>query len=160
RCCSAQPPQRPKYSQPGETRSGAGSTIRTSSASWSLRRRLRSASSTVSPRSAFGTKTRRPSTSATPSPSCVRSTIRAVTRRPSHRMANGAPSFEKLAQVRPIRLLELRLDELRFVNVLFRVELASQDLEAQIDQIGVQRVRLAVVADRRELAALVARPDV
>ena len=57
--------------------------------------------------------------------------------------------------MRPIGLLELRLDLLHFVGVLLRVEAAAQNLEAKVDQIRIQRVGLAIVANRRDLAAAV-----
>jgi len=46
--------------------------------------------------------------------------------------------------MRPIGLLELRLDLLHFVGMLLRVEAAAQDLEAKVDQIRIQRVGLAI----------------
>src|SRR5262245_51911067 len=159
RCCNAQPPQRPKYSHSAFTREGEGSSTRLSSASCILRRRLRNAISTRSPGSASATKILRPSRSATPTPSCVRSTIVAVTSGPSSRMPRGLPEVQVLLQVRPVGLRELRFDDGDLVLVARRVELAAHELEAQVEQIRVQDVGLAVVADRAELAAAVRRPD-
>src|SRR5262245_56379554 len=158
RCCIAHPPQRPKYSHSGVTREGEGSSTRFKSASCILRRRLRNAISTRSPGSASATKTLRPSRSATPSPSCVRSTIVAVTTGPSARMPRGLPEFEVLLQVRPVRLRELCLDDADLVLVGGRIELAAHELEAQVDEIRVQDVGFAVVTNRAELAAAVRRP--
>src|SRR5262245_23301833 len=158
RCCNAQPPHRPKYSQSACTREGEGSSTRLSSASCSLRRRLRSAISTRSPGSASATKIFLPSRSATPTPSCVRSTIVAVTTGPSARMSRGLPERKVLLQVRPVGLRELRFDDRDLVLVARRVELAPHELEAQIDEIRVQDVGLAVLANRAELAAAVRRP--
>src|SRR5262245_10790189 len=158
RCCSAQPPQRPKYSQAGVTREGEGSSTRFSSASCILRRRLRRTISTRSPGSASATKTLRPSRSATPTPSCVRSTIVAGTTGPSARMPRGLPEVQILLQVRPVGLRELCFDDGDLILIGRRIELAAHELEAQIDQIRVQDVGLAVVANRAHLAATVRRP--
>src|SRR5690606_39625157 len=56
-------------------------------------------------------------------------------------------------QVRLARLLELRLEPFGLCVVAGAIVDAADELEAQEDEIGVQRVRLAVVADARELAA-------
>src|SRR5262245_13312168 len=97
--------------------------------------------------------------SATPSPSCVRSTMVAVTIFASPR-TRLSPRLEVQLQVLPIGLLELGFDLLQLALVGHRIELAAHELETQIDQICVQHIGLAVVADRGQLAALVTRPHV
>src|SRR3970282_869193 len=111
-----------------------------------------------SPGSASATNTRRPSKSATPIPSCVKSTI-VATPGPSAAMPRRSPEREVLREVGLARLLELRLDDLDLAFVARGIEVATRELPAQIDEIGVERVGLAIVADRGELAALIARPD-
>src|SRR5690606_5530125 len=101
------------------------------------------------------------STIATPAPSWVRSTTSAarVSRAALRFMPRGPPGFEELEQMRLGRLRELRLEQLELRAMSLLVEHAAQELEAKVDQIRVQHVVLAVVADRRNLTAHEALPD-
>ncbi len=56
--------------------------------------------------------------------------------------------------MRPIGLFELGLDLLQLTLIQHGIELAAHELEAQVDQVRVQHVGLAVVANRGELAAI------
>src|SRR5690606_32766363 len=124
------------------------------SASVKRRRRRRGAMTTRSVGNASGTKTRRPSMSATPLPSCVRSTIVASISSRSEAATGRSPRIEELEQMRPTGLLELRLELTRLGLVAGTIIEPANELKAQVQEIGVQHVRLAVVADRRDLAAL------
>src|SRR5690606_13818645 len=106
-----------------------------------------------SPGSVPGTNTRRPSTTATPSPSCVKSTIETSISARSIAATGRSPSLEERGQMRLTGLLELRLEPLDLLGVTRPVVDAADELEAQIDEIRVQCIRLAVIADARELSA-------
>ena len=53
---------------------------------------------------------------------------------------------------------ELRFDDVDLLFICGGIEHAARQLEAQVDQIGVQDVDLAVVANRGDLAAAIRRP--
>ena len=69
------------------------------------------------------------------------------------------PGGEKLLPVRRADLGELRLDEVDFRSLLGRRQFAPQATEAVIDQVGVDDIGFAVIANLGALAGLPGLPD-
>src|SRR5262245_16986318 len=61
--------------------------------------------------------------------------------------------------MRVLGMLELRLELRELVAMPFLIQLAAYQLEAQVNEIGVDHVDFAVVPDLAELTAPVARPN-
>src|SRR5699024_6946391 len=105
----------------------------------------------VSPGKAPRTNTALPSLRATPRPSCVRpliSTSSAATSVPISGIRRRLrPLAGKLEQVRALVGLQPGLERLRFLRIGLRAQIAANEFEAQPDEIGIERVGFAVVAN-------------
>ena len=150
-CCVAQPPQTPKCGQRGvaparaplQDRGERGrSRTRTSAQDLDTRRR--------SPGSAPSTNTTLPSAlRATPRPSASSESMRSV--RSSRARGTRASAARRASRACSRTQRALGLVALGGVA-------AAHQLEAQVEEIGVDAVGLAVVADRRDLARAIAVP--
>ena len=69
------------------------------------------------------------------------------------------PERQELAPVRLAALLERAPHERELGLVALRGVAAAHELEAQVQEIGVERVGFAIVADRRDAAREIALPD-
>src|SRR6056297_80852 len=166
RCCSEQPPQMPYTAQRGSTRSGEGSSTASSRASSKFFRRRSRRKRTRSPARAPSTNTFLPGTSAMPRPSWVMPRMPASSgSRCFFAMSQASapvgaiPGLEELREVRLPALAEGPSHPLVFLLEIGRRHAAAHELEAQIDQVGVDDVRLAVIAYARDVARLPRAPD-
>src|SRR5579862_3204741 len=74
--------------------------------------------------------------------------------------SNGcSPGAQELSEVRLGRGVQMAAHPLDLLGVLRSGERAAQKREAQVDQPGVEHVRLAIAPDRGHLAALPCVPD-
>src|SRR5688572_18218863 len=147
-CCVAQPPQTPKYGQSAARRAAEGLRTSVVRARSNLARDSSSRASTSSPASAPSTNTTLPALRATPRPAGSSASI-----------SSFIPETEEFAPVGLVLRLEILLQDVRFLLVDIPGAEAPQQLVAQVEHVGVDRVGFAVVADLRRLAGQVGLPD-
>src|SRR5262249_23240235 len=149
RCCRLQPPHTPKCAHLGSTRSDDGVSMLSRTASSKLRCLLRRPTVTRSPGNAPGTNTALPARPAQPPPSCASESMvtMSVKRTEPARPSVLRPCLQigaemRLAVRRPLQQVLAHARQLR--GVLPRRQPAPHQLEAQVDEIGVDDVGLAV----------------
>src|SRR6056297_830819 len=169
RCCSEQPPQMPYTAQRGSTRSGEASSTASSRASSKFFRRRTRRKRTCSPASAPSTNTFLPDTSAMPRPSWVMPRMPASSGSRcffamffaiAQASAPGrtAPGLEELCEMRLTAVAEAPAHPLVFLLEVGRRHAPAHELEAQIHQVGVDEVGLAVIAYALDVARLPGAP--
>src|SRR6185436_2018804 len=147
-CWVEQPPQTPKCGQSGARREAEARRISVTRARSNFGLVSSSRASTSSPASAPSTNTTLPALRATPRPAASSASISRI-----------IPELQEFAPVRLVEALQIRLQDLDFLPVRVLREYSPQELIAQVQQISVGGVDLAVVADLRRLAGKIGLPD-
>src|SRR6185436_15423257 len=147
-CWVEQPPQTPKCGQSGARREAEARRISVTRARSNFGLVSSSRASTSSPASAPSTNTTLPALRATPRPAASSASI-----------SSFIPELQEFAPVRLAKVLEVCFQDSGFFSVLVFRERPPQELVAQVQQVGVRRVGLAIVTDLRSLAREPGFPD-
>src|SRR5438046_10547939 len=103
-----------------------------------------------------------PSMRATPRPSCDSDSITTVAMSPEavDAGAGSVPAGKEFMEMRFVRFAQRLSYALGFALVTGVVQVAADQLVAQIHEIGVERIGLAIIADLADLSGQVSLPHV